>query len=493
MLNKLRAPGDRAPSTRFPGIGWAWPKGDLDQLLYSAVFPDYGIAKSRFEEWLGRNDIDEVGFREHRLLAAISHRFGKDLARHPEYPRLIGLQRMLWTKSRMAIGEALPVLRAMVDGGLEVMLFKGAGRIALDAESQKGRVAHDIDILLHTTQIPPALDVLWDGGWLSASGESRLRIQLRAQSARATSFFKGHFGDIDLHQRAFHDQNANQEADQTLWSGKIGADFFGLPVFVPSPEERIALAVGHGGLDANTHGDWLVDCASTIRREAVDWNRFLQIVRARQLALQAQIALSYLKWRLGSEVPADVLNALSRTDGQLSVRDCRALLLAKPTTDWGIASRIARAADKPNRLKTRRMDRSENMGSSWKGRIRRTGKSSGDSICQVRHALDFATVSKNTSFRCELQVFTELPASRRRIEFEINSQTRHVAHLRARTISNKAGAASITFTGEMTLLPEDKQLWIESRPSKQLREGEPAQEYEKFGALSFRVAKFALT
>ncbi|WP_204310774.1 hypothetical protein, partial [Escherichia coli] len=75
------------------------------------------------------NDIDHVSFREHRLLAAISDRFGRKLAAHPAYPRLVGLQKMLWTKSRMAMREAEPALSAMVEAGCTVMLIKGASRV----------------------------------------------------------------------------------------------------------------------------------------------------------------------------------------------------------------------------------------------------------------------------------------------------------------------------------------------------------------------------
>ena len=87
---------------RFPDYGWSWPTGKLDQLLKAALLPDAEAACQHAARWLDENDIDLVSFREHRLLAAISDRFGRKLATHPAYPRLVGLQKMLWTKSRMA-------------------------------------------------------------------------------------------------------------------------------------------------------------------------------------------------------------------------------------------------------------------------------------------------------------------------------------------------------------------------------------------------------
>src|SRR6188472_3432910 len=129
---------------RFPDYGWSWPTGKLDQLLKAALLPDKEAACQHAARWLDENDIDLVSFREHRLLAAISDRFGRKLAAHPAYPRLVGLQKMLWTKSRMAMREAEPALQAMADGGADIMLIKGASRVALNASAQRGRVAHDI-------------------------------------------------------------------------------------------------------------------------------------------------------------------------------------------------------------------------------------------------------------------------------------------------------------------------------------------------------------
>ncbi|TGV76618.1 hypothetical protein EN801_037660, partial [Mesorhizobium sp. M00.F.Ca.ET.158.01.1.1] len=143
-----------------------------DQLLKAALLADDDAAAGCAMEWLSANDIDLVSFREHRLLAAICDRFGRKLAGHSAYPRLVGLQKMLWTKSRMAMREAEPALQAMTDAGCLVMLIKGASRIALDASAQRGRVAHDIDILVRPQDMRTAFDVLRDRDWQIATGVS---------------------------------------------------------------------------------------------------------------------------------------------------------------------------------------------------------------------------------------------------------------------------------------------------------------------------------
>ena len=212
MANALRRIG-----RRFPDYGWSWPTGGLDHLLKAALLPDEEAAGRYAERWLDENDIDHVAFREHRLLAAISDRFGRKLAAHPAYPRLVGLQRMLWTKSRLAAREAEPALQAMIDAGCTVMLIKGASRIAVNASAQRGRVAHDIDILVRPQDMVAAFDVLIERGWQIATGVSPQYLRTRLASLRSMNFFKGRFGDIDLHQQAYDGSQQSAEDDLAIW------------------------------------------------------------------------------------------------------------------------------------------------------------------------------------------------------------------------------------------------------------------------------------
>ncbi|UDL86847.1 nucleotidyltransferase family protein [Mesorhizobium sp. PAMC28654] len=279
---------------RFPDYGWSWPTGKLDQLLKAALLPDDETACHHAARWLDDNDIDLVSFREHRLLTAISDRFGRKLSGHAAYPRLVGLQKMLWTKSRMAMREAEPALKAMVDAGVDVMLIKGASRIAVDASAQRGRVAHDIDILVRPLHMTVAFDVLRDRDWQIATGVSPQYLRTRLGSIRSMNFFKGSFGDIDLHQLGYDGSQTSEEDDLAIWQRAAKAEFSGVDVFVPSPADRMALAIAHGGLDAHTHSDWLVDCAVAIHGGDVDWEVFNDIVARRSIAVPASVALSYL-------------------------------------------------------------------------------------------------------------------------------------------------------------------------------------------------------
>lgn len=243
-------------------LRWAWPAGGLDQLLIAAACPDEGRARSAAHAWLATHDVDAVEYRDHRLLATIVDRCGTTLANLPAGPRLAGLQRQLWTRSRMAIAQAATALRRLTEAGIPVMLLKGAARIAAEPGAARSRLAHDVDAVVPPDRFADAVEGLAAAGWTASSGESQLCLRAHAPAIRAVNFFRDRFGDVDLHQWAYGDGRFHAVLDRALWEQARPAEFFGVPVFIPSDTDRAALAIVNSGLDAHAHSDWLVDCAA---------------------------------------------------------------------------------------------------------------------------------------------------------------------------------------------------------------------------------------
>src|SRR5262249_40933921 len=150
---------------------------------------------------------------------------GVALAARPEGPRLAGLQRHLWTRSRMSIAQAATALRRMVDAGIPVMLLKGAARLAAEPDSVRARMAHDVDVLVPRQGFADAMEALFETGWTASSGESRLCLRRMAPGIRATNFFRDRFGDFDLHQWAYGDGIPHDGLQRALWDNARPVEF----------------------------------------------------------------------------------------------------------------------------------------------------------------------------------------------------------------------------------------------------------------------------
>jgi hypothetical protein len=478
---------------RFPDYGWSWPTGSLDQLLKAALLPDGEAARLCAEGWLDENDIDHVSFREHRLLAAISDRFGRKLAGHAAHPRLVGLQKMLWTKSRMAMREAEPALKAMADAGCTVMLIKGASRIALDAAAQRGRVAHDIDVLVQPQDMQPAFDVLRDRDWQIATGVSPQYLRARLASLRSMNFFKGNYGDIDLHQLAYDGSQQSAEDDLAIWRRATAAKFGDVNVVVPSPADRIALAIAHGGLDAHTHSDWLVDCTVAIEGGDVDWAIFLDVIAKRSLAVAAAVALSYLALEIGIAVPEAVLAQVVDVADRRGAARLSSVLQAKPRTDFGALTWLSRGFAKQLRLQ-RKKGRLKQLEPDvvWRGKSMSAKTAGKPAAFVLSQPLDGPQGDIN-EVMLDLIVRVVVPPVRRRIEMEINSGDRHVARLRSMALSRSGGERMLRFRGKVKLDRAGRTLMLEARPSRQFRVWDNERTVATYGALPFQLvsAKFS--
>ena len=482
----------RGIGRRFPDYGWSWPTGKLDQLLKAALVADDEVACRHAARWLDENDIDLVSFREHRLLTAISDRFGRKLSGHAAYPRLVGLQKILWTKSRMAMREAEPALRAMVDAGVNVMLIKGASRVAVDASAQRGRVAHDIDILVRPGDMTVAFDVLRDSAWQIASGVSPQYLRTRLDSVRSMNFFKGSFGDIDLHQLGYDGSQTSAEDDVAIWKRAIPAEFTGVGVLVPSPADRMALAIAHGGLDAHTHSDWLVDCAVAIRGGDVDWEVFLDIVARRGIAVPAAVALSYLSLEIGIPVSEAALASVVGIADRAGLSRWSSILQAKPRTDFGGLVWLSRGFAKQLRLR-RKKGRLQQSAPEivWRGRSTRHAAEAAPTPFVFSQAIPPPEATGDVML--DVVVRIGVPPVRRRIEMEINAPDRHVARLRSKAISRSGKERVLHFRGKVTLDGAWQTLVLEARPARQFREWNDDATVAAYGALPFQLlsAKFS--
>lgn len=470
-------------SRRFPGYGWAWPGGTLDHLLKAVLLPEdaaLGLAR----QWLATNDIETAGFREHRLLASLSERFGRQLADQEAYPRLVGLQKMLWSRSRLAMREAVPVLEAIVATGHKVMLIKGAAQVARDPHAQRARVSHDIDILVRGEAMPAAFEVLVGRGWAPATGASASFLRARVPFLRAMNFHRGEFGDVDLHQFAYHPNQRSERDDEALWSRSKEVAYGGVAVRIPAPGDRIAIAIAHGGLDAHAHSDWLVDCARTIRDEEVDWQGFLRTVEDRSIAVPTAITLSYLDREIGigiDEAAMDEVVRLARRAGVIP--GLANLLQAKPRGSYGLGVWLARGATKQHRLWRAERSASGEAPPShplWRGR--RLGQASGERRDAVLNPVAPPTDGVKGPRRLALTIEYDLPSVRRRIEFELSSASAPVAQLRYRNTFGRPGRVRIRFEGAVS--PEHHEgLSVEARPTRFLQSRGNPEDLARFGAI----------
>jgi hypothetical protein len=477
---------------RFPNPGWAWPSGPTDQLICAAICPDRDRALGTFRQWICNQKVEETEFREQRLLAAVAHRFGRELADLPQYGDLVKLQRQLWTTSSMSVATATPVLRRLEGAGIVPMLIKGGARIALRSDEQLARVSYDLDVVVKPGDFAEAVELLFEEGWSYVRGESRLRIAPRIRNIRSLNFFKGQFGDVDLHQWAFRSAAPDLELEDDLWKKSQKAEFFGVTVLVPCPSDRIALAIGHSGRESHDHSDWLVDCARFLMENSMDWDRLAKTLDRTGSAVPAQCAFSYLERHLGCSIPSDFMAQLFDHPGSSYLSRVSSVLRAKPRTDWNLASMAGRGVALA--IDRRREKKAAGTGPTIVGRVTTHAIKGGISHTPAQEKVQLFKIDDQRNHHCQFKLEVEIdrPGTARSIEFELNTDARHLVGLRARTFWPRSGVAILRFSGSLDLLVEDQSIWLEARPSRHLRGNETQEFADRYKPLAVRAHFFRI-
>lgn len=324
------------PRGPFPQLEWAWPTGGRDLLLRAAILADLDAAKSALREWMRTHELEDIYFAEQRLVVAISHRMPDGALEGREKTRLSGVERHLWSQCMIALREAQPALAALNKAGIDMMVFKGASRSVLDMSNLRGRYAAEIDLLVRPADFERAVHAVLDAGWQWRGGRPK-----NLRGLIGMNFVHGRMGEIDIHKYAYHQLTGEDARPDAMWARASRHEFLGQPVYLPSPTDRLLLALAHGAIDGHANSDWLVDAAGLIREGKVDWPLFEQLAGERHVAAGCLIALRYLSGPLQVPVPPDTLSRLEATIGPME--RAHALFEARPKREHSRISQWGRA------------------------------------------------------------------------------------------------------------------------------------------------------
>jgi hypothetical protein len=436
--------------------------------------------------WLSTTDIETCHFPEQRLLVRIASRFSETRLKIAERPRLNGIVRKLWTVSRLSLDSAAPALRALRGFGMELVVLKGMAQTALDMQNLKGRIAHDIDILVRPDDLHLALAVLDGNGWRSARGESSLFLRQRGGFFRSLNFMKPPFGDIDVHTRAYLTASPHSEAETGLWARSTRARLLNIDVLVPSPTDRLVTAIAHGALDAHRHSDWLVDCALLVGEGGIDWPLVVKLAEELAVPAQVTLALFYLREVLGCTVPEEILTQLWEKARANPSDYFKALLLGYPREKHSLVSSVGRRALKMHHSAQVEAANAECGAGATAPPIKMRRVSRPKAFPTTPPAPRHRLAIQPGATQCSIVVGLEAAGLARRYMFEVNTTDRHVVRLRFKDLVGRGRL----WLGAKIALPSNvstDDLWIEARQSGILPALHSVADQAKFGPRPFRL------
>jgi len=286
----------------------SWPDGPVHLLLQAALAPE-PQAGAAWRAWKAMRDFDDVTWPEMRLLAPISLRLPQLDPDTPLRPRIDGLTKQLWTKTQLGLRETATAFDRLGADGIPFLVFKGAALYAEGLAASTRRIMGDVDILVRPEDTVRALDSLAADEWTASNGESFEYLRQLAHVRLSGNFRKGEHGEIDLHNSPFHFARIQPMLDEAMWRSALNVKLALRPILVPAPTDATLLLLAHSATSES--GDWAIDLAARIGRQAIDWALLASMARQRGLVPACLAGLRYVRQELSLPVPDEALTAMA--------------------------------------------------------------------------------------------------------------------------------------------------------------------------------------
>ena len=212
------------------------------------------------------------------------------------------------------------------EAGVPLMALKGAALNLTVYGGPSERPMSDLDLLIKPVDIDGACALLEELGCLR--GEPLVREDFFPRfhyeidyAAKAVYPMK-----IDVHVRPFRPlRYARWVPPDALWDRAESAPIGRATVLIPSAEDMLIHLAVHASVHGHSHPKWLEDIKrwADAHRAEIDWDRFIDTVKAWRLTLPVRQALDIAERRMGSVCSCEVSRKLSRVG--VNLRDRLAL------------------------------------------------------------------------------------------------------------------------------------------------------------------------
>ena len=278
-----------------------------------------------FDQWQQLVHIEaELSWNSVRLLPLVYTALSKSECTAPLVQRLKGVHRKAWFENNRLFHATAPLLAALREQHIDVLLLKGAPMALGYYETPAHRPMSDLDILVHPEQLERTVAKLQEFGWkvLGSIEPEMRRIRHAAQCVRDDGI------EIDLHWGVLIE---SADATESFWQRATPFDFQGVPVLQLAPADALLHAVLHGvRCNPDPPIRWIPDALAILERKGaeIDWPAVIAFASRHRMAHRFALGMLHLVREYGAEIPPPVLKQLEQVKPTLVERLENTVLLS---------------------------------------------------------------------------------------------------------------------------------------------------------------------
>jgi hypothetical protein len=291
----------------------AWRPTPTQELLLHAALDDGPAAVDAWSRWRARVQPDRIDGISFQILPLAAHNIARLDPADPDLALIKGVRRHAWTNNQHLMKLGGGVLADLHRAGIETLLLKGLALGTLHYPDMGARSMNDLDVLVRRDAALRAIAVLSER---LDPGTGRPEELVKVQHGMPFTDAGGR--EVDLHWYSLW----RASPDDDFWDRAIPVELGGVPTRALCPPDMLLQVCAHG---AAWHRvpmiRWIGDAVMVMRSSPdLDWDRFVDQARKRELTLTLMAALDYLRSEFDAPVPVDVLVRLRQARPSLSER-----------------------------------------------------------------------------------------------------------------------------------------------------------------------------
>lgn len=278
-------------------------------LVLRAALSDGAVAIDAYRQWRRTLDIDAPFNRDvFRLLPLMYDNLRRLGVEDDLSARLKGVYRMSWVKTQRLIERTRPIIAGFVDAGLPVLAVKGAPLAMLYYDNPVLRPMADFDLVIPPDAVPLATEVLGRCGYRSRWSFEPDSVRFR----HALLFRDADRNEFDLHWHVAT-EFCDEGADRWFWRDSQPFEVCGRVIRAPDATRMMFHTLLHGvRWNEEPPIRWIADAMFVLRRQGanIDWRALAGFAEQRAVCRRIWLALSWLRDKLGADVPLEIVERL---------------------------------------------------------------------------------------------------------------------------------------------------------------------------------------
>ena len=278
-------------------------------LLLRACLWSGTAAVAAWQAWRGRVVFDDLDAGSFRLIPLLYHNLRRLQVDDPLLGRMKGIYRQTWSRNQLLFHESVPVLMAMQQAAIPVLVLKGATLAGNFYHDLGLRPMGDFDFMIPFDQTARAFEIMKQCGWKYIE---TVPLELTVWSSHASKWDNQNGRQIDLHWHLLPGWRL-PGVDDDVWVRAAKTPIAGTDFPAMTATDLLWHVCAHGAIgDEVPSIRWVADAWMMLHDTAnpVDWDQFLEAVQRRRLGFSVGCSLRCLHDDFKAPVPVRVLERL---------------------------------------------------------------------------------------------------------------------------------------------------------------------------------------